>query len=190
MPPAPKPTVPDEDLVAKLVQGDRAAGDALWKLHHRLVAKAVFEVTGDLHVVEDLMQEIFFKAFRKSNLYDPKMGKFTSWLVTVARNEALNYLRRRRRTAHVSLEDTNPEGGFSPMESPSKQVSKREVWSQMLGAINDLKDPARSILKMRMLESKSFDQIAKLLKQPVDTVKTIFYRNTEALRMKLNLPKV
>ncbi len=180
----------DEQLVAKLVKGDRTAGDALWQRHHRLVAKAVYEVTGDLHVVEDLMQEIFFKAFRKSKLYNPLMGKFTSWLVTVARNEALNHLRRRRRTAHVSLEDTNPEGGFSPIESPSKQVSKRESWSQMLGAINSLKEPARTILKMRMLESKSFDQIAKILKQPVDTVKTTFYRNTEQIRNRLNLPKL
>ena len=185
-----KKELTDEELVAKLVKGSRDAGDALWQRHHRLVAKAVYEVTGDLHVVEDLMQEIFFKAFRKSKLYDPTLGKFTSWLVTVARNEALNHLRRRRRTAHVSLDDTNPEGGFSPIESPSKQVSKREVWSQMLGAINSLKDPARMILKMRMLEGKSFDQIAKALKQPVDTVKTTFYRNTEQIRNKLSLPKV
>lgn len=180
----------DEELVAKLIKGDRAAGDALFQRHHRLVAKAVYEVTGNLQQVEDLMQEIFFKVFRKADLYDPKMGKFTSWIVTVSRNEALNYLRRRRRTTHVSIEDAAPEGGFSPMDSPSKQVSKRETWSQLLDTINSMKDPARTILKMRMLESKSFDQIAKALKQPVETVKTIFYRNTEVLRGKMQLPKI
>ncbi len=174
----------DEQLIEKLKKGDRTAGDTIVKRHHRLVAKAVYEVTNDLQVVEDLMQDIFFKAFNKVSLYKPEKGKFTSWLVTVARNEALNHLRKRRRTAHVSIEETNPEGGFAPMDSPSRQVSKKEVSGKLLEGINAMKEPAKSILRMRIIEGKSFDQIAKALKQPVDTVKTIFYRNTEVLRSK------
>lgn len=174
----------DEELVERLKKGDREAGNLIVKRHHRLVAKAIYEVTNDLGVVEDLMQDIFFKAFNKAALYDPAKGKFTSWLVTVSRNEALNYLRKRRRSPHVSIEDTNPEGGFAPMDSPSRQVSKREVSGKLLEAINALKEPARTILKQRILQGKSFDQIARALKQPVDTVKTIFYRNTEAIRGK------
>lgn len=172
----------DEELVARLVDGERAAGDLLVKRHFRLVAKAVHDVTGDLQVVEDLIQEIFFKAFRKAHLYKPELGKFTSWLVTVSRNEALNHLRHKRRTAHVSLEETDPEGGFSPGESPSRQVSKKEVSGKILDRINRLPEPARTILKLRIMDGRSFDQIARSLKQPVDTVKTIFYRNTEAIR--------
>jgi RNA polymerase sigma-70 factor (ECF subfamily) len=184
---APRPEgdpLTDEQLIEKLKKGDRTAGDAIVKRHHRLVAKAVYEVTNDLQVVEDLMQDIFSKAFNKVHLYQPEKGKFTSWLVTVARNEALNHLRKRRRTAHVSIEDTDPEGGFAPMESPSKQVSKKELSGKLLDGINSLKEPARTILKARILQGKSFDQIARDLKQPVDTIKTIFYRNTEALRTK------
>ena len=174
----------DEQLVERLRKGERAAGDIIVKRHHRLVAQAVYEGTNDLQGVEDLMQDIFFKAFNKVALYKPEKGKFTSWLVTVARNEALNHLRKRRRTAHVSIEDTDPEGGFTPMDSPSRQVSKKEVSGRLLDGINLMKEPAKSILKMRIIEGKSFDQIARALKQPVDTVKTIFYRNTEILRSK------
>ncbi len=182
------PILTDEQLIVHLKRGDRHAGDALVRRHNRLVARAVYEVVRDLTAVEDLIQEIFMKAFRKVHLYDPAQGKFTVWLTTVARHEAINHLRRMKRSRHVSLEDTAPEGGFSPIERPSQQVSKKETWGKVIEAIHALAEPARTILKKRILESKPFDQIAKFLKQPVDTVKTIYYRTTESLRRKLGHP--
>lgn len=179
---------PDEELVAKVKRGNRVAYDTLMKRHERLVAKAVNEVTGDLGAVEDLMQEVFMKVFRKVHLYDPRMGRFTVWLVTVARREAINYLRRRKRRPTVSLEATAAPEGFSPLDRPSEQVSKKEVWTKIIGAIDGLDEPARTVLKKRIIEERSFDDIAKLLKRPLDTVKTIYYRNTEALRKRLAIP--
>jgi RNA polymerase sigma-70 factor, ECF subfamily len=178
----------DEELIAKVKRGNQVAYDTLMKRHERLVAKAVSEVTRDLAAVEDLMQEVFMKVFRKVALYDPKLGKFTVWLVTVARREAINYLRRRKRHHHVSLDDTGSPEGYSPIERPSEQVSKKEVWTKVLNALDGLAEPAKTILKKRMLEGTSFDDIAKILKKPLDTVKTIYYRNTEALRKRLAIP--
>jgi RNA polymerase sigma-70 factor (ECF subfamily) len=184
------PILTDEQLVELLKKGDRKAGDALVQRHNRLVARAVYEVVKDLTAVEDLIQEIFMKAFRKVHLYNPAQGKFTVWLTTVARHEAINHLRRMKRSRHVSLEDTAPEGGFAPTDRPSQQVSKKETWGRVIEAIHNLPDPARTILVKRILESKPFDHIAKLLKQPVDTVKTIYYRNTESLRKRLGIPNL
>jgi RNA polymerase sigma-70 factor (ECF subfamily) len=166
------PILTDEQLIELMKKGDRKAGDSLVMRHNRLVARAVYEVVRDLAAVEDLIQEIFMKAFRKAHLYNPEQGKFTVWLTTVARHEAINHLRRMKRSRHVSLDDTAPEGG----------------WGRVIDAIHKLPEPARTILIKRILESKPFDHIAKLLKQPVDTVKTIYYRNTESLRKKLGIP--
>ena len=181
-------TPPDEDLVARVKRGDAAAYDTLMKRHERLVAKAVCEVIRDLAAVEDLMQEVFMKVFRKVHLYNPVMGKFTVWLVTVARREAINHLRRRKRQAHVSLQDTASPEGFAPIDRPSEQVSKKETWTKVLKVLDGFPEPARTILKKRMLEGTSFDAIAKILKKPLDTVKTIYYRNTETLRKMMELP--
>jgi RNA polymerase sigma-70 factor (ECF subfamily) len=188
MPTRSVPVLTDEQLVELLKKGDRKAGDAIFQRHNRLVARAVYEVVRDLAAVEDLIQEIFMKTIRKVHLYNPEQGKFTVWLTTVARHEAINHLRRMKRSRHVSLDDTAPEGGFSPIDRPSQQASKKETWGKVIEAIHKLPDPAKTILIKRILESKPFDEIAKLLKQPVDTVKTIYYRNTEALRKKLGVP--
>ena len=178
----------DEELVEQLKKGDRTAGDTIARRHHRLVAQAVYQVINDLSAVEDVMQDIFMKAFKKVQLYKPELGKFTVWLVTVARHEAINHLRRLKRTHHVSLETTSPEGGFSPLDRPSEQVSKKETWGKILKLVNDLPEPARTILRQRMLEGKPFEEIAASLKQSIDTVKTVYYRNTETLRKKMALP--
>ena len=177
----------DEQIVARLKRGNREAGNLIVQRHHRLVARAVYDVVRDLAAVEDLIQDIFMKTFRKIKLYDPTVGKFTVWLTTVARHEAINHLRRRKRSRHVSLEDTAPDGGFSPVDRPSQQASKKETWGRIYDAIHKLPEPAKTILTKRILESRPFDQIAKHLKQPVDTVKTIYYRNTETLRKKLGM---
>ena len=178
----------DEQLATRLQQGDRASGDVLMERHHRLVARTIHEVIRDTHAVEDLMQEIFMKIFRKIDLFQPDKGKFLPWLVTVARNEALNHLRGRKRGTHVSIHEAAPDGGLAPIDSPSRQVSKKEVSGRLMDAINKMPEPERTILTLRILQGKSFEQIARTLKQPLDTVKTIFYRNAELLKSTTETP--
>jgi len=90
--------------------------------------------------------------------------------------------------AHVSLQDTATPEGFAPIDRPSEQVSRRETWAKVLAALGRFPEPARTILKKRMIEGSSFDAIAKLLKKPLDTVKTIYYRGAETLRKRMELP--
>ena len=182
------PLLSDQEVVELLRKGNRRAGDALVQRHNRLVAKTVYQLVKDLAAVEDLIQEIFMKAFRKIHLYDPAQGKFTAWLSMVARNEAINHLRKRKRSRHVSIEDTAPEGGFDPGDRPSQKISKKETWGKVIQAIHELPDPQRTIVRERILQSKPFDQIAKTLSQPVDTIKTIYYRCIENIRKKLGIP--
>jgi RNA polymerase sigma-70 factor (ECF subfamily) len=181
-------TPTDQILINQVQMGSRTAYETLLKRHERLVAKSVHDVVRDLTAVEELMQDVFIKVFQKLHLYDPEKGRFPVWLGTVARHEAINYIRRHKRAGTISLEATGGNVGFSPIDRPSEQASKKEVWGQIIDAIGKLKEPAQTILKMRMIEGKRFDQIAKSLDRPLDTVKTIYYRNTESLRKKLGVP--
>ena len=113
------PLLTDEQLIELLKKGDRKAGDALVQRHNRLVARAVYEVVRDLAAVEDLIQEIFMKAFRKVNLYNPAQGKFTVWLTTVARHEAINHLRRMKRSRRWSESQVSSRGSSARRRSGS-----------------------------------------------------------------------
>lgn len=177
----------DEQLAECLRQGDRRAGDLLMIRHQRLVARAVCEVIRDLAAVQDLIQECFLKAFRKIHLFDAGMGRFTLWLTTIARNETINHLRRVKRSRLVLSEDLPPLEEASPIDRPSQQLSKKETWHRVTGAIRSFREPDQTILRLRILESKPFGEIARILGQPLDTVKSTFYRAMTALRAKTGL---
>jgi len=170
--PSKEPT--DEELVARLVAGDRSAGDAIVRRHSGLVAKTVRGAGADPKDVEDMVQDIFFRAFRKAARYRPSKGRFTSWLATVARNDVLNHLRRRR-TATVTLDETLLAAGMTAQGGS-------EITMALMEAIGKLAEPAQTIARQRLLEGKSFAAIGRATKHPTETVKTIYYRNIEKLR--------
>jgi len=164
----------DEELVARLVEGDRSAGDIIVRRHSGLVAKTVRSAGADPKDVEDMVQDIFFRAFRKASRYRPSKGRFTSWLATVARNDVLNHLRRRR-TATVTLDEALFAAGMTPHGGS-------EITMALMEAIGQLKEPAQTIARLRLLEGKSFAAIGRATDRPTETVKTIYYRNIEKLR--------
>lgn len=164
----------DEELVERLVAGDRSAGDAIVRRHSGLVAKIVRQAGADPEDVEDMVQDILLRAFRKAARYQPAKGRFTSWLATVARNDALNHLRRRR-AATVSLDETLLAAGMTP-------AGGSEITMALMEAVSQLKEPAQTITRLRLLEGKSFAAIGRATNQPTETVKTIYYRNIEKLR--------
>jgi RNA polymerase sigma-70 factor (ECF subfamily) len=175
----------DTQLLERLKAGEREAGDLIIERHKRLVAHAVWEVVHDLGAVEDLIQDIFIKAFRKIHLYNPAMGRFSVWLVTVSRNEAINHLRRLKRNRLVLMEDVGGETHASPLDRPSQQFSRKETWSRIMGAVQRLSEPARTIVVQRLIESRSFQEIGRELRRPTETVKSIFYRATSDMREQL-----
>jgi len=164
----------DEELVERLVAGDRSAGDALIRRHSGLVAKTVRQSGVGPGDVEDMVQDIFIRAFRKVGSYRSSKGRFISWLATVARNDTLNHLRRRRTTT-VSLDEALLGAGMTPDHGA-------EITMSLMEAIGKLKGSAQEIARLRLLEGKSFAAIGRATGQPTETVKTIYYRNIEKLR--------
>jgi len=164
----------DEELVESLVAGDRSAGDSIIRRHSGLVANIVRQAGADPEDVEDMVQDIFLRAFRKAVRYRASKGRFTSWLATVARNDALNHLRRRR-TATVSLDESLLAAGMTP-------AGGNEITMALMEAISLLKEPAQTVARLRLLEGKSFAAIGRATNHPTETVKTIYYRNIEKLR--------
>lgn len=64
-------------------------------------------------------------------------------------------------------------------------ATKKEVWGIVIDSINTLPEPAKTIATMRVLNAKTFEEIAVAVGKPVDTVKTIYYRNMDNVRKKM-----
>jgi len=172
-------TPPDADLMARMSVGDRAAADVLLARYRDRILDLIRSVARGEGDPEDILQEVWVRVWKYANRFDPSLGSFIAWLNTVALHEAVNALRRlRRQERRDSAPAPRPPAAS---ESSCPRASRREGASPLRLAIEKLDSPAREILQMRLLESKKFEAIGRVLGKPLNTIKTIFYRTCRSI---------
>ncbi len=95
----------DDDLLPRCRNGDEGAWHELVSLHTRRVFSLAYRFTGRVDEAEDLTQEIFIKVYRTLDRYHEANGPFPGWLMTVARNHAIDHYRRRKQEMLRRTED-------------------------------------------------------------------------------------
>src|SRR4030065_1518098 len=108
--------MPDEQLMAHLAMADIRAFEALYDRYGTLVYSTALRVVGDVQLAEDISQEGFLRIWRRPDYYVPQRGRIVTWLLSVARNGAVDQIRTRgRRRRHETGGEESarelPEGG-------------------------------------------------------------------------------
>src|ERR687897_193184 len=99
--PLPHDDVPDEALIAALVAGEPEALGVLYDRHARVVFALIMRIAGDRDVAEEILQEVFLRAWQHAQAFDETRGTVRFWLQRIAHNLTLNELRRRQRRPQV-----------------------------------------------------------------------------------------
>lgn len=179
--------LPEDTLLAfKAADGDNGAFEELVRKHERLVGTCVYSIVGNSEDVLDVSQEVFLKVYRSLKSFNGD-SEFSTWLYRIAKNTALDFVRKRK-TASVSLDSSGEEGeGFdvpdeSISASPEKTALKNEKYKILYKAIDALSDEHREIIILRDLNDYSYEEISDILKIEVGTVKSRLHRAREHLR--------
>ena len=178
-------TASDQELVASARRRHQDAYGELVRRHHRSVYALILRLVRDRDLAEDLTQDVFVKAFSELESYRSE-SNFSSWILKIANNRALNHLKReqrlkRRRLDTVPLEPTpdasSPRrlmtGGLrwsrssTPTPTPRDTQALAPALEQGLGR---LKEKYRRCLILREIEGRSYEDIAEILDLPVGTV--------------------
>jgi RNA polymerase sigma-70 factor, ECF subfamily len=176
----------DAELIRSTIDGDAGAFSALVERYTRDVYGFAFFMAKNAADAEDIAQEAFVKVWKNLQKFRPEQ-RFKSWLMTIARNTAIDYIRRRRHATFSDFDDD--EGGNSMTETLADderladEVASLAESSQLTArAAEGLPDIYRSVLALRYQGDLSFEEIAKILKKPVNTVKSQHRRALSALR--------
>jgi RNA polymerase sigma-70 factor (ECF subfamily) len=177
-----------ETETAKIARGLRERdmqllADLVERCQQRLVRYLLY-LTGSREYAEDLAQETWIRVLQRGSQYNGRQ-RFDPWLFAVARNLAIDYLRKKRKAVQTaSLPDDRDEillvssSGPSPFEA----AARSEDAIRLAGQLQILSPLYREALLLRFQEDLSLAEIAQVLGAPVTTVTSRIYRGLAALR--------
>ena len=179
-------TVSDEALLAGLAAGDRdAAAGFVRRFQGRVYGLAV-TILGDAKAAEDVAQETFARAWRHASSYDPRRGAVSTWLLTIARNLALDRARLNRAqpvdpdVLAAQLED---EGSAGRVDDAARIAEHDRLRDLLLG----LPPKQRRALVLATYFGRTAKEISELDGAPVGTVKTRIRDGLGKLRSRLEV---
>jgi RNA polymerase sigma factor (sigma-70 family) len=172
--------VTDADLVSKVLAGSQDAARRLVEQHQQAVYNLVCRMVRDPGVAEELAQDAFAKAFAALRSFNPAY-RLVSWLLRIAQNTAIDYLRRVRPET-MSLDEG--EGSRLPesvledarQASPEQLAQRADLGHALASAIDRLRPEYRRLVVLRYQEDQSYEEIAALLDLPLGTVKSHLHR--------------
>lgn len=179
----------DTDLLARASRLEEAAVREIIRLHNRRLFRIARSVLRNDADAEDVLQEAYVRAFRALPGFRGEASLVT-WLSRIVLNEALQWLRRRRREGTVALPEQPPAEAtilpfptmVSPGPDPEQSIAQRQLVGLLEHAIDQLPDDFRLVLVARVIEDMSIEETAELLGLQPATVKTRLFRARRLLR--------
>ena len=162
----------DRELAIRLKRRDPKAMAQLYDRFGRVVYSIIFAVVRDTGIAEDLVQETFLRVWNRMGGFDAERGALGSWLVTVARNRAIDHIRSvsSRNTRNTfELEEREHPSLFADAEQES--VSADEA-RRVHAALNSLTVNQKRVIQMAYFEGMSQTEMAERMGEPLGTVKT------------------
>ena len=177
-------TLSDEEVVARVLQGETALFEILMRRHNQQVFRAARAILRDEREAEDVMQEAYVNAYSHLMQFD-RRARFSTWLTKIAVYEALG--RARRRGRYESLDDGSVETlmPITTSPDPEREAFGRELGTLIESAVDRLGDGYREVFMLRQVQGFSTAETAEVLGVSEDVVKTRFSRARHALQSDL-----
>jgi len=180
----------DIKLIHNALRGNQLAYERLMKKYHDQIANLIFRIIHRKEQVEDLTQEVFIKAFASLKSFKEEYA-FSTWLYKIATNSSIDYIRKKKLSTFsidkpVAMEDSDstyelPDSRYEP----DKHIIQKQRSMVIQEAIEKLPEKYKRVIILRHNEERDYNEIAKILKLPIGTVKAHIFRARELLNKHL-----
>ena len=163
----------DATLVLRFLQKDVSAFEQLYDRHSRLVYSVVLRILQQAGTAEEVVQDVFLQLWRNAAQYDRSRGPFVPWLLTLARNRALDTLRlksERQRRREDQTEKLPPVTVSAP--EYEKTLDEKRAAEKVRALMGELIPQQKKAIELAYFEGLSHTEIAEALKEPLGTVKS------------------
>ncbi len=177
----------DEDLMLRVAKGDADAFAQLYHRHKEGLLNFCYRMLRNWEDAGDVFQDAFRYLHAHAATYQPS-AKFATYLFHIARNMCIDVLRRRKRwnlqqlDTQIDVAD-DPPAAVLPME-------QGELEEKVKKAMEELPEPYREVVHLRVIEDMAYEEIAEVLECPVGTVKSRLHSGLGLLRQILKRNKI
>lgn len=178
----------DVELVARTQSGDPTAFDRLVVKHSPRLYGLVYHMTSNHEDTDDLLQDVFAKAYRSITSFRGK-SSFYTWMHTIAVNMTINFLKKRGRRFQMSLDDVDAgiqtdreflEKIANHSVNPSRQASLGELQQRLNEAMQKLSPDHRAVVTMFDIQDMAHGEIAKIMGVSEGTIRSrLFYAHKQ-----------
>ncbi len=170
----------DRFLIVKAKDGDKKAFGKLVLKYQRRLIRQIFMMLGRVGTAEDIVQEAFVKGYLALDSFEINRP-FYPWITRIARNLALNRIKRDSKMSVFSELDETEIEVPDVSDNPLNSLIEKEDDRRLAQAVLTLPIPFRTVFVLRMVEKMSYEDIAKKLKISVGTVNSRLSRAREKL---------
>ena len=169
-------SVEDLALLQQIQQGDQEAMGAFYDRYSKMVYSVALRVLNDASEAEDVMQEVLVQVWRNPGAFVAGRGSLGGWLVVVARNRAVDKLRRRKVSDPIEL------FALPSSTNLAKESERAILMEKIRAAMTALPAEQRAALELAYFEGLSHSEIAEKTSEPLGTIKTRIRLGLIALR--------
>jgi RNA polymerase sigma-70 factor (ECF subfamily) len=172
----------DEELMPLVGRKDPEAFEVLYDRHGGVAYSLAYRIVGDRAAAEEVTQEAFISVWRSGARFDAARGSVRSWLLSVVRNRAIDFLRSKAGKApKLDFDDDSALEQRPAAERTEEEALRRETAGEIRGALGKLPGEQSKVIELAYFGGFSHSEIAEILSLPMGTVKG---------RMRLGLEKI
>ncbi len=175
----------DEQLAEDSLRGHEPAFAELVSRYVKPLYRFVLQFVHDQDTAEDLVQETFVKAWKHLSRFD-RTKKFKTWIFTIAKRTTYDFLKKKKTLSFVLFADEEGKNVLEnePDQLPSAEdILDQETTAEQLAAAVGLLTPTyRTLLLLRYQEDFSLAEIAEILHEPYNTIKSRHQRALKSLK--------
>ena len=174
-------SVPDTHLLQQITERDQHAFLALYERYGNLVYSLALRVVRHQVMAEEVTQDVFLKVWQQPTRWNPALGQFSSWLLTITRNAGIDRLRKERRHWTPTQDQADLLGEFGEETA----VGENPYWYDGLilaRLLQQLPPEQRLLIELAFYQGYTHSELAENLQLPLGTVKTRLRTGLQKLR--------